>query len=577
MNKVADINTRLADERDQRLRRIKLIERETAENEPIWKAKQATLYPTAVPISQTPTLGQVITEEIQKNALNSDVLYQRAEQKLSQLADKTNTEYILDRMEDDELYFLVNNWDGFQKDLKEKYSTKQWDKNIFIALVKKNADDIKNQFQGIKVDDLTARGKVRKQQDDDRLKDIQDKIDDDDAKDEAERKRKGDLRNQQVADEEAQKKADRDARRQTLEQSPAFKALARAKADKIKARIAKQDAEAAAKAKAEADAIAQAQAQAQADADARAQAMPMIEDEITRLNIIDDDPFADKTKPLYGSFKEDFTKDDDNLKSLFSYLTDSQFSDIYDDLNLKYPNKLASAKGNSAEAKVKNFLKQSTLDKYLGLQEETQKKSVDAFNRRLSQKSDPYDQRMAELGNMKLNELKPIALEKTGKSTYKTKADIVKAILMKEFPGKTGNGLKRRIVGKGMEGVNEAKKSKETVMKKIINGKYIDLNKLKNNIICIRYCKTRALVPNVKVQHISNGVKEIIDDIINDKFEKRLYEKLDMNEKRLVKRIVDSLKLDLDLHSKEEEEYVRQYEVVLGAVEIGKYKSFDKK
>jgi len=106
-------------------------------------------------------------------------------------------------------------------------------------------------------------------------------------------------------------------------------------------------------------------------------------------------------------------------------------------------------------------------------------------------------------------------------------------------------------------------------MKKIINGKYIDLNKLKNNIICIRYCKTRALVPNVKVQHISNGVKEIIDDIINDKFEKRLYEKLDMNEKRLVKRIVDSLKLDIDTSSKEEEEYVRQYEVVLGQFQAG--------
>ena len=98
MNKVADINTRLADEKEQRLRKIRLIERETAEFAPIWAAKQATLYPTAVPITQTPTLGQVITEEIQKNAMNSDVLYQRAEQKLLQLADKTNTEYILNRL-----------------------------------------------------------------------------------------------------------------------------------------------------------------------------------------------------------------------------------------------------------------------------------------------------------------------------------------------------------------------------------------------------------------------------------------------------------------------------------------------
>ena len=42
-----------------------------------------------------------------------------------------------------------------------------------------------------------------------------------------------------------------------------------------------------------------------------------------------------------------------------------------------------------------------------------------------------------------------------------------------------------------------------------------------------------------------------------------------MNEKRLVKRIVDSLKLDIDTSSKEEEEYVRQYEVVLGQFQAG--------
>ena len=324
MNKVADINARLADERDQRLRKIRLIQRETAENEPIWKAKQMTMYPTAVPITQTPTLGQVITEEIQKNAMNSDVLSQRAEQKLLQLADKTNTEYILDRLEDEELFYLVNNWDGIIKELKEKFNSKQLDKNIFIALVKKNSADLKQQFQGIDVDDLTAKGKLFKKQKEARLKKIEDETNDKEAKDEAERKRLGDLRNQQVADEEAQKQADRDARRDALKQNPTLLAFAKAKADKIKARKAKEQAEADAKAQAEADAIAKAQAQAQADADAKAQAYPMIEDELTKLNISDDDPFADKTKPLYGAYKEDFTRDLDNLKSLFSYLTPQQ-------------------------------------------------------------------------------------------------------------------------------------------------------------------------------------------------------------------------------------------------------------
>ena len=62
-------------------------------------------------------------------------------------------------------------------------------------------------------------------------------------------------------------------------------------------------------------------------------------------------------------------------------------------------------------------------------------------------------------------------------------------------------------------------------MRKVINGKYIDLNKLKDNIITIRYCSTGALIPTVKVQSISRDVRGIVEDIINDKFEKRLYEK----------------------------------------------------
>jgi hypothetical protein len=196
-----------------------------------------------------------------------------------------------------------------------------------------------------------------------------------------------------------------------------------------------------------------------------------------------------------------------------------------------------------------------------------QGKSIDMGALRLQ------NEKVRAVGNMKVNELRPIALEKTGKTSYPKKADIIQAILDKEYPDKAKKGkgfqLKRRIVGKGMEGVNEAKKSKETVMKKIINGKYIDLNKLKNNIICIRYCKTRALVPNVKVQHISNDIKEIINDIIDDKFEKRLYEKLNVNDKRLVKRIVDSLKLDIDTSSKEDDEYARQFDVVLGEWKAG--------
>jgi hypothetical protein len=95
------------------------------------------------------------------------------------------------------------------------------------------------------------------------------------------------------------------------------------------------------------------------------------------------------------------------------------------------------------------------------------------------------------------------------------------------------------------------------------------LNKLKNNIITIRYCSTHALIPTVKVQSISKGVKEVVEDIMNEKFDKRLFEKLDSNEKRLIKRIVTALNVDVDLHDNSDEEFMKQFQVVLGQFRAG--------
>ena len=83
------------------------------------------------------------------------------------------------------------------------------------------------------------------------------------------------------------------------------------------------------------------------------------------------------------------------------------------------------------------------------------------------------------------------------------------------------------------------------------------------------YVSTCAMIPTVKVQKISNDVKEIIEDIINEKYDKRLYEKLTLNEKRLIKRIVTALKLVIDVHDKSDDEYQRQFEITLGEYRAG--------
>ena len=162
---VIDKNAIMDDERVQRLKKIKLLQRENAEMAPFWAEKQKALFPTAIQLTQTPSIGQIITEEAQRNADNPDVLYQRAEQKIKQIADNANTEYILDRLNDLDLKYLVNGWDGIVKQIKEKYSASGGlDKDIFLKIVKENASNMDTSLSGIQTNDLTVRGKLRKDQ-----------------------------------------------------------------------------------------------------------------------------------------------------------------------------------------------------------------------------------------------------------------------------------------------------------------------------------------------------------------------------------------------------------------------------
>ena len=78
---------------------------------------------------------------------------------------------------------------------------------------------------------------------------------------------------------------------------------------------------------------------------------------------------------------------------------------------------------------------------------------------------------------------------------------------------------------------------------------------MKENILTIKYVKTGAYVPTVKAQHISNDVKEVITDLISDKFDNRLFEKLPEGDRRLVKRVIKAFSLNIGLKDNTELEY----------------------
>ena len=131
---------------------------------------------------------------------------------------------------------------------------------------------------------------------------------------------------------------------------------------------------------------------------------------------------------------------------------------------------------------------------------------------------------------------------------------------------KTGLGLKafkrRKIIGRGSS-------DSEVESRKEFNGKYIDLKKLKENILTIKYCKTGTYISTVKSQHINDDTKEVINDLINDKFDNRLFQKLPEIDRRLVKRVIKAFNLSVDDKDVSEDEYKKQYDILLGQFKSG--------
>jgi len=145
-------NAILDDERVQRLEKIKLLERKNREGEPKWKEKQLLSFPNAIPLSNTPTLGQIISGENQRGSQDEEIVYQRAEAKIASLSDPKIAQYILDRLEPREQFFVVNSFDGLVKTIREKYNQRSIDKDVFIRIIKAETEKIAKDFTNTNID-----------------------------------------------------------------------------------------------------------------------------------------------------------------------------------------------------------------------------------------------------------------------------------------------------------------------------------------------------------------------------------------------------------------------------------------
>ena len=118
---------------------------------------------------------------------------------------------------------------------------------------------------------------------------------------------------------------------------------------------------------------------------------------------------------------------------------------------------------------------------------------------------------------------------------------------------------KRKIVGKGISEPNKI----------FINKFTIDVEKLKRNILNVKYTSCRGSVPNMKIERISEDVKSVLLDILQNKYNSKLFDKLLSDDQRIVSNFVRTLKIkniDMDNFDKK---YQHEYEVLLGEVNCG--------
>ena len=92
---------------------------------------------------------------------------------------------------------------------------------------------------------------------------------------------------------------------------------------------------------------------------------------------------------------------------------------------------------------------------------------------------------------------------------------------------------------------------------------YIDMKKLhNNNILCIKYYSTK----NFKLSPISinNDVKNIILDIVKNDFNKRLYDKLNEDEQKIILRFVNIMDYNINIQDNGLEKLYNQFEILRG-------------
>ena len=153
------------------------------------------------------------------------------------------------------------------------------------------------------------------------------------------------------------------------------------------------------------------------------------------------------------------------------------------------------------------------------------------------------------------------SLEKTSKKRSSSRFIKPKRL----YDPQTGKGM--MIYGRGYNLSEKSKKNRHYVNDDKF---YIELHKLKENILSVKYASNDAHLTTVKVQNISDDIKNIIEDVLKNKYNERIFQQLNPNDKRVFKRFVKGVKLDsISFDDDLDKQFHKDYQILKGQFDSG--------
>ena len=500
---------RIAQQKDDDINRriaIENIRREQEENQAIWQEKQIELYPKSLVLSKTPTLQEVLIEENGKLSRDENLNYDRALANLLTLANKETALYILDNLTPPQIFTMNQQWSAVVQRVKKNYAKVGLDKDVFLALIR-SLDDSTTAALGEGGEDDNGETKTEALNPQGRRRQLNQNEESQKIQDNIDAQRE----NERLADEALVKKIKTEKIQRAQQGLKAYgnKLLKDNEEER-------ENMERAIKSDKRMNVLAELKGKALQNT---------LDDKSSKSTAKSLDDEDDNEYPAPASTNTPLSKQSvEDLRPLAAHL--------YRDKNIVFKKGFSNTEHSRSTS-----LKRDDLIK-----------AIKYFRR----------------------ENPPLA---TARDDFLKTIDDDLSQPLEELPEEKGVGLKRGkglkitkrqrvIIGRGCSPTPT--KPKTIANKKLINGKYIDITKLKDNILCVRYVSTGGYIPQLKSQLITKGTREVIDDILGNKYDERLYKKLSADERRVIKRFVDVLKLNVNVKDDDDVEFNKQFEILRG-------------